>query len=237
MSSQRAETFAVPQAYALGVALNDHERALLATACAAVPPPAKPPAIGTDADYPDYITNLLLTVLDLQLRNVTVNNAIEHYRQKRRDEVRTLADLEGVLERFPDDAEGNRAAAKYLWGNGYGNRIGWLRGFVRWVREQNLTDQERLRTWAHASDYRRDFAGHVQWLGPAAYSWLVMRLGVDTVKPDMWLHTFVKRVLGRDLDDLQLVEAVTRAAHSVGRQVRELDAGIWESERGGPGTI
>jgi hypothetical protein len=71
----------------------------------------------------------------------------------------------------------------------------------------------------------------------SAYCWLVMRLGVDTVKPDVWLHSFVKRSLGRDLGDIELVEVMTEAAHRVGRSVRELDGGIWESERGGPGSI
>jgi hypothetical protein len=136
-----------------------------------------------------------------------------------------------------DDADGNRAAAHDLWGNGYGNRIGWLRRLVRWVREQGLTNQQELRDWAHTSDFRRDFSGKVKRLGISAYCWIVMRLGVDTVKPDVWLHVFVKRVLGHDLDDVALVEVVTEAARRVRRRARELDAGIWEHERGGPGTI
>jgi hypothetical protein len=221
----------------MAVDLSDREWALLETASSAVPPPARPPAIGSDADYPDYITNLFLTVLDLQLHNVIVNNAILYYRKNGWDEVRTLADLETVLARFPDDTDGNRAAAGYLWGNGYGNRVVWLRGLVRWAREHDLFDQDRLREWAHSSDFRRDFLGRVKWLGISAYCWLVMRLGVDTVKPDVWLHAFVKRTLGRDLDDVALVEALTVAAHRIGRRARELDAAIWESERGRPGTI
>ncbi len=96
--------------------LSAEEWAQLEAASAAVPPPVTPPAIGTDADYPDYITNLLLTVLDLRLRNVIVNNAILHYRANCWDEIRTLNDLQGVLDRFPNDNEGNRAAAKHLWG-------------------------------------------------------------------------------------------------------------------------
>lgn len=143
--------------------LTDHERAILEEACAGVPPPAVPPAVGTDADYPDYITNLLLTVLDLRLLNVIVNNAIEHYRAQRWDEIRTLDDLQTLLARFPDDVEGNRAAAAYLWGYRYRNQLGHLRGLVSWARESGLTDQDRLRTWAHqsndpksASDLRRN---------------------------------------------------------------------------------
>ena len=66
--------------YAPDVPLNEHERAVLDTACAAVPPPAVVPAVGTDSDYPDYVSNLLLTVLDLQLHNKIVYNAYQHYR-------------------------------------------------------------------------------------------------------------------------------------------------------------
>jgi hypothetical protein len=217
--------------------LDDAEWVLLERASAAVPPPAVPPAVGTDADYPDYITNLLLTVLDLQLRNPIVNNAIQYYRNNRRDEIRTLDDIEGVLARFPEDREGNRAAATYLWGYRYGARLGRLRGLVRWVRETGLTDQDRLRAWGHASEFERDFSGRVKGLGISAYCWLVMRLGVDTVKPDVWVHAFIRRVLGRRLGDVEVVQVISEAAHRVGRSVRELDAGIWEHERGGPGTI
>ncbi len=223
--------------YAPDVPLNEHERAVLDTACAAVPPPAVVPAVGTDSDYPDYVSNLLLTVLDLQLHNKIVYNAYQHYRIDLWGEIRTLDDLESALERFPDDPDGNRPAATYLWGYQYGNQLGWLRGLVAWVRRHGLVDQDALRAWAYGSDYQWDFAGQVRNLGPAAYCWLVMRLGVDTVKSDAWLCGFVKRVLGRDLDDVQLVIEVKDAAHRVGRLARELDAGIWESERGGPGAI
>jgi len=194
-------------------------------------------AVGTDTDYPDYVTNLMLTVLDLQLHNVIVNNAIVHFRKQRWDEIHSLHHLENVLAKVPEDRQGNRGAAEYLWGYLYGDRVGRLRGLVRWARRQGLIDQSALRTWAYASDFRRDFEGEVKGLGISAYCWLVMRMGVDMVKPDIWLHAFVRRVLGRDLNDLELVEVVTEAAHRVHRSVRELDAGIWESERGAPGSI
>lgn len=118
--------------------LNEGERALLDRACGAVPPPAKPPPIGTDSDYPDFITNLLLTVLDLRLQNRIVDKAIRSYWHDRWDEIRTLDDLERVLARFPDDVEGNRAAARYLWGYLYGDRLRWLRGLGWIVRDHGL---------------------------------------------------------------------------------------------------
>ena len=44
-------------------------------ACADVPSPSTPPEQWGEDGYPDYVTNLMLTVLDLQLHNVIVNNA------------------------------------------------------------------------------------------------------------------------------------------------------------------
>jgi len=220
----------------LAVSLSDHEWVLLEKACTAVPPPARPPAIGTDDDYPDYVTNLQLTVLDLQLRNVIVNSAIEHYRRHRWNEIRTLQELQEALARFPDDRDGNRDAARYLWGYLYGDRLGRLRGLANWMQDHGIIDQDRLREWAHTSS-AADFVGQIKGLGAAAYAWLVMRLGVDTVKPDLWIHRFTQQAIGRDLDDTTLVDVITEAAHRVGRQARELDGGIWEMMRGEAGAI
>ena len=59
--------------------LSESEWQSLVRACAEVPSPSTPPELWGEDGYPDYVTNLMLTVLDLQLRNVIVNNAIEHY--------------------------------------------------------------------------------------------------------------------------------------------------------------
>jgi hypothetical protein len=96
-----------------------------------------------------------------------------------------LSDLySNPSERFPDEKNANRDAAQYLWGYNYWNRIVRLRGLTGWAREQGLTDQVALRRWAQTSQYRSDFEGQIKGLGISAYCWLVMRLGVDTVKPD-----------------------------------------------------
>jgi hypothetical protein len=124
----------------------------------------------------DYMTNVLLTVLDLQMKNVTVERSIRHYRDHRWKEIRTLEDLEGLLGRFPDDKQGNRQVARYLWGNDHWTRAGWLRGLAVFLAVENLRTQDELRAWAGRSDYKEDFAGRVRYLGPAAYHWLVMRL-------------------------------------------------------------
>jgi len=102
---------------------------------------------------------------------------------------------------------------------------------VTWLADTNLTDQESLRSWALASEFARDFRGRVKYLGIAAYSWLQMRLGVDTVKPDTHLHAFSERVLGRRLGDEELITAFVEVAERLGRPARQLDWAIWELQR------
>lgn len=196
-----------------------------------------PPSSGPEHVQHEYLVDVFLTVLDIQMRNVVVRRAIDHYRAHRRREVSSLDDLELILCRHPADREGNRAVAQYLWGNNHWTRVGWLRGLVNFLKEEGLVDTEALTTWAHRSDYRRDFEGRCRYLGLAAYQWLRMRLGVDTVKPDSHLHRFVAAVVGHPVSDLELIRGVTEVARRLGWRVQDLDIRLWEHQRGGPGTI
>jgi hypothetical protein len=63
------------------------------------------------------------------------------------------------------------------------------------------------------------------------YQALVMRQGVDTVKPDVHVHRFVERAVGRHLRDVEVVEVVTAAARDLGWKAAELDWAIWEQGR------
>jgi hypothetical protein len=158
-----------------------------------------------------------------------------HFRTHCATEVRTLDDLEAVLDSFPDDREGNTEAALYLWGYRYWNRVEWLRGLVGWLRTESINDQEALRAWARNSDFKRDFEGRVKYLGFAAYKWLVMRLGVETLKPDVHLHRFVSAAVGHSVTDEQLVAALEEVARRLNRSALRLDWSIWEHQRGAPG--
>src|SRR6266568_27504 len=64
----------------------------------------------------DFIDNLMLTVLDFQMRTVAVERAMAHFKRSCRDDLRSLDDLERLLERFPDDQLGNTALAVHLLG-------------------------------------------------------------------------------------------------------------------------
>lgn len=200
------------------------------------------PAVGGYAEdnfgpYNDYVTNVLLTVLDLQMHNVAVDKSINFYRQHRWDEIRELRHLQAVLDRFEPDQDGNRETAQYLWGNNHWKRIEWLRGSVALLDEEGLTSQDRLREWAFACEYDRDFRGRAKNLGIAACQWLRMRLGVDTVKPDVHTHAFVTSAIGRRLDDWGVVTVIEAAAHHLKMKARRLDATIWEHQRGATGAV
>jgi tetratricopeptide (TPR) repeat protein len=208
------------------------ERVRLASACADVPP-----AKVSDVVVHEYLVNVFLTVLDLQMHNVAVDRAIAHYRAHRRSEVSTLDELIRVLEGRPNDKDGNTLIAQYLWGNRHWARVRWLRGFASFLASHQLTDAESLSTWAHQSQYRRDFEGRCPSLGIFAYQWLCMRLGVDTVTPAVHLHGFVAEAIGHPVSDRDLIEAICDAATRIAVPVRVLDGRIWEYRRGGPGTI
>ena len=128
---------------------------------------------------------------------------------------------------------GNTTLARYLWNYDLWTRAGQLRGLAQYFRGVAVVDQESLRAWAHASDFKRDFQGKVKGLGPAVYQWLIMRQGVDTVKPDVHVRRFAETAVGRKLSDDEVIEVVTRAAGRLTIKAYELDWRIWEAARGG----
>ena len=170
----------------------------------------------------DYVLALFDTVLDYQNQAAAIQKAEDHYRVQHYREIRTLDDLEAVLERFPDDREGNDELAQYLWGNHHWRRAQELRGLVRYFRERNVTTLRRLRTWATKSQ-QEDFVGHIKGLGPAVYRSLAMRMGVDTVKPDVHVLRFVSAAIGRTATQAEAVEGLTEAAARLGLPARDLD--------------
>lgn len=86
---------------------------------------------------------------------------------------------------------------------------------------------------AHQSTFERDFRGRVFGLGPAVYQWLVMRQGMDTVKPDVHTHRFTESAVGRVLSGNDVVAVVTAAATRRGVRPLGLDRRIWEAAQGG----
>jgi hypothetical protein len=181
----------------------------------------------------DFIMNLFETVLDYQMNTKAVVRALQCYQDTLWDDIRKISDLESVFTRFSDDKEGNIELAQHLWGYNLWTRAHQLRDLSRFFGSVGVTDQETLREWAGRSEFRLDFEGQVKGLGIAVYQWLVMRQGVDTVKPDVHVHRFAEGAVGRSLSDSEVIELVTAAAHRLGLKANELDWRIWEASRGG----
>jgi tetratricopeptide (TPR) repeat protein len=212
-------------------AVSEQELGSLQEAVAQVPPPG-----GTYLEG-DFVTNVFLTVLDLNMAPATVSKAIRHYRRYRAGEVWALEELQVLLSELPDTAEGNKKLAEYLWNNGYANRAAWMRQLVGWLVEAKVTNTEELRAWALTADFHRDFEDQVKGLTHAAFNGLLMRLGIDTVKPDVLLHTFVENVVGHRVSDDELIRVMVEVGSRLGRSPRELDWGIREQSRGRSGIL
>lgn len=191
-----------------------------------------PPAASSYLEE-DFVMNLLETVLDYMLQTTVVVAALEYFRANRWKEVRTLDDLDAVLARYPEDQKGNTALAVHLWGYRLWTRAQQLRDLARYFRSIGVVDRESLKAWAHAGEFKRDFAGRVKGLGPAVYQWLVMRQGVDTIKPDVHVRRFAEAAVGRPLGDQDVIDVVCQAAQRLRIKAYEFDWRIWEASRGG----
>ncbi|MEO0080898.1 MAG: hypothetical protein ABIL25_01230 [candidate division WOR-3 bacterium] len=73
--------------------------------------------------------------------------------------------------------------------------------------------------------------GRIKGLGYAVYQWLVMRLGVESVKPDVHVLRFVARTIGRKLSPEDTVALVRQVARDMKLKAYELDWRIWEYQR------
>jgi hypothetical protein len=75
----------------------------------------------------------------------------------------------------------------------------------------------------------------VKGLGRAVYESLVMRQGVDTVKPDVHVRRFAEAAIERKLNDDDLVAVVMKAAQRLELTAQELDLRIWNAAVSPPG--
>jgi hypothetical protein len=178
----------------------------------------------------DYVIALFDTVLDYQNQAAAIEKAVDHYRANHYREIRTLDDLEAVCERFPADRDGDDELAQHLWGNHHWRRAGELRGLAAYFRERNVTTLRRLRTWATQSQ-QEDFVGHIKGLGPAVYRSLAMRMGVDTIKPDVHVLRFVSAAIGRKASQAEAVDGLTEVASRLGVPARDLDWSVLEYQK------
>lgn len=207
--------------------VNDGDVRRVCEACRCLPEP--------EGDYlvDDFLTNLVATVVDFQTHTTTVERALEHFTEEVRPTLAGLDDLIALMGRFPDDQDGNTALALHLWNYRMWTRAGMLRNLVAYFVSVGVTDRTTLRRWADSADFDRDFKGRVRGLGRAVFQWLVMRQGIDTIKPDVHVHRFLATVLGRPVSDTEAIDLIVAAARRLGCPAHRLDWSIWEAGRRG----
>jgi hypothetical protein len=205
--------------------LSEGEMDALRDACRRLPP-----AEGVYLED-DFITNVVVTVVDFQMRTTAVVKAMEHFKQHARPTLATLADLQTLIAQHPDDKDGNTAVAQSLWGYNLWTRAHMLRLLVAFFDDIGVTSQLALRDWTARTRFKDDFEGRVKGLGPAVFNWLRMRQGENTIKPDVHVLRFTARVIGRRASDNDVVAALIQIAQQLDLKAYALDSAIWEHER------
>ena len=207
--------------------ITDEEFIYVVVACRALP------AAKGNYLIDDYIENLLLTVVDYMMRTTAVERAMQHYQKHRRDSIRTHQHLTQLLAQHPDTKEGNTQIAQYLWGYNLWTRVELLRRLVAYFDLCGVMSQQDLQTWAAQTEFKQ-FEGKVKGAGFAIFKWLTMRQGVETIKPDIWVHRFLRGAIGRSVNDTTAVHVLERAAQEIGLLAYKLDWAVWEHQRSLP---
>ncbi len=207
----------------------DYEKLL--ARCQALPPHQGNYAIQS------FLSNVILTVLDYQLHNTIVNKAHERFVSAHGGYIHDIHQLAAFLYCYPNDKQGNTDAAITLWGYKHWTRLEQLRGLVAHFITIGVVDAETLKQWATSATFKDDFKGKIKGLGPAVFQWLIMRAGVETIKPDVHIINFVSSAIGYSPSFDATISALTSVARDIGKTPRELDLAIWELQRGAPGQI
>lgn len=180
-----------------------------------------------------YLSDVLETVLNFQMQEPVVVKALQYFEHnvQHQHDIHTHEQLQDALNIYPDTEEGNKAAAQFFWGNNHWTRIELLRRFLPFLASIGVTDQPTLHAWAQQADFERDFKGRVKGMGIAVFHWLLLRCGVSTIKPDVWVINFGQRVLGRRIPEDRLVTAFNDIAPLIGESLETLDVTIWYFEK------
>ena len=209
------------------MSLTERELGRLSVECRKLPE-------GNDYRVDDYITNLFITVLDFRMRAEAVDSALAFYQETRSRELSTHKELADIMGRFPDTKSGNLELANYLWNNNHWTRAKFLRELLKYFRGRKVRGMGTLSAWARRIDFQA-VKGQVKTeehsMGYAILKWLQIRLGIDTVKPDVHVKKFVSDCIGRKVKDEETVEAVEVIARELKIPAFRLDAAIWLYQR------
>lgn len=181
----------------------------------------------------DYLEDVMHTVLNFHIQEPVVINALNFFQLQvqQQHRINNHYRLKALLAKFPNDKDGNEAAALFLWSNRHWTRIELLRRLLDFFESIGVTDQLSLHAWIKTATFEADFKGKVKGLGIAVWEWLRIRCGIDALKPDVWVINFAKRVVGKRLSEKVLVDTFGRIAPMAGESLSTLDVTIWYYEK------
>ena len=189
---------------------------------------------GPDYREKDYVTNLLLTVLDFYMRVETVVKALKYFRKNHK--FRTHKKLKSYSDTFPNTREGNKRLANSLWNNDHWSRAKFLRKLMKELEARGVKGKNSLKKWVRSSNFERDVKGQFKTkehsVGDTIFSWLQLRLGVPTVKPDRHVVRFVSNAVDRKVSEQEVKESLRLVAEQTEREPALLDSAIWHHQRG-----
>lgn len=209
------------------IELTDEEFTKLATAVAGLP------FIRPTKWETDYLEDVMHTVLNFHIQEPVVINALNFFQLQVQSQhrINDHQQLKALLAKFPNDKDGNEAAAIFLWSNRHWTRIELLRRLLDFFESIGVTDQASLHSWIKTATFEADFRGKVNGLGIAVWEWLRIRCGIDSIKPDIWVINFSKRVVGKRISEKALVDTFGRISPLVGESLSTIDVTIWYYEK------
>lgn len=181
----------------------------------------------------DYLEDVMHTVLNFHIQEPVVINALNFFQLQvqQQHHINDHHQLKAFLAQFPNDKDGNEAAAIFLWSNRHWTRIELLRRLLDFFESIGVTDQPSLHAWIRTATFEADFKGKVKGLGIAVWEWLRIRCGIDSIKPDIWVINFAKRVVGKRISEKALVDTFGRISPLVGESLSTIDVTIWYYEK------
>lgn len=207
--------------------LTDEEFTKLATAVVRLP------FIRPTKWETDYLEDVMHTVLNFHMHKPVVINALNYFQLQVQKQYRIndQYQLKAALAKFPNDRNGNEAASLFLWSNRHWRRIELLLRLLDFFESIGVTDQPSLHAWIKTATFEADFKGKVKGLGIADWEWLRIRCGIDSIKPDIWVINFAKRVVSKRISEKALVDTFGRISPLVGESLSTIDVTIWYYEK------
>jgi len=188
---------------------------------------------GPDYRINDYVSNLMNTVLDFQMKVGPVESAVEYYEENHG--YRTHKKLKAFIDSFPNTKNGNLKLANTMWNNNHWTRAKFLRMLLYEFESRGIKGQQSLKKWVSSADFEKDIKGKFKTkehsIGIALFQWLRLRLGVDTVKPDVHIMNFVSNAVGRRISQQEALDALMIVAEQTNRKAALLDAAIWHYQK------